>query len=140
MIVRLATVGSEYARCKRAFSIAGLTYEYPTVMALRETSELLGYLTTSTKSGYIVAGPLWIDPKLNRTYRGLVLMRLVEGYEKVLAASGVTRFMFWVPYSEEHYLSIIHRAIGLEPFEVDADGNYWFKRIFGDESGLKETG
>lgn len=131
MIVKLATKGADYARCKRHFSVA-VRYEYPTVMAERD-NELVGYLTTNTKSGYIVAGPLWIKEDLKGAFRGLVLIRLLEAYEKVLFINGVDRFLFWIGPSDEHYVATIKKAIDLVPFEIDADGKYWFKKVIEKE-------
>ena len=130
MYIRLATKGSDYAKCSRAASLAW-PFEFPTVMAERFfKGELLGYLTTNTKSGYIVAGPLWILPTLSRTGKALALIRLVTGYEKALASTGVDRFLFFVPASEEHYREIIKRALGLDPYEMDDSGNYWYKKTY----------
>jgi len=134
MYIRLATKGSDYAKCSRAAPIAW-PFEFPTVMAERTfKGELLGYLTTNTKSGYIVAGPLWLLPTLTRTGKAFVLIRLMTGYENTLAINKVDRFLFFVPPGNEHYMDIIKRAMGLDPYEIDADGNYWYQRIL-----VKET-
>jgi hypothetical protein len=128
MHVRLATRGSDYAKCARGEPHPD-GFEYPTIMAERtEKGELIGYLTTSTKTGYIVAGPLWISPKMTGTGRGLVLLRLMAGYENVLGMNGVDRFLFWIDPSDKHYIDTIEKAIGLKAFYVDANERHWFKK------------
>jgi hypothetical protein len=134
MYVRLATKGSDYAKCSRAAPIAW-KFEFPTIMAERSLKgELLGYLTTNTKSGYIVAGPLWILPTLSRTGKALTLMRLVTGYEKTLATTGADRFLFFLSAEQEHYREVIKRAIDLDPYEMDDSGNYWYKKMIQKET------
>lgn len=133
MYIRLATKGPDYAKCSRAAPIAW-PFEFPTIMAERSfKGELLGYLTTNTKAGYIVAGPLWILPTLTRTGKALTLIRLVTGYEKTLATTGVDRFLFFVPADNEHYQAIIKKALDLDPYEMDDSGNYWYKKTIQKE-------
>ena len=133
MYIRLATKGADYAKCSRAAPIAW-PFEFPTIMAERDfKEELLGYLTTNTRSGYIVAGPLWIDPALSRTGRGLVLLRIMTGYENTLAINKIDRFFFFLDSTQDHYLHIIDKAIGLKSFDIDADGNRWFKKMIARE-------
>ena len=128
MYIRLATTGLDYAKCARSQPIAW-KFEFPTIMAERSLKgELLGYLTTNTKSGYIVAGPLWILPTLSRTGKALTLIRIMTGYENTLAINKIDRFLFFVSPDQEHYKDIIKRALDLDPYEVDADGNFWFKK------------
>jgi hypothetical protein len=134
MYVRLATKGTDYAKCSRAAPIQ-VPFEYPTIMAERELKgELLGYLTTNTKSGYIVAGPLWILDTLSRTGKGLVLLRLMTGYENTLAINHIDRFLFWISPGQEHYIATIKKAIDLDPFEVDEEGNSWFRKMIAKET------
>lgn len=133
MYVRLATTGSDYAKCKRYFSIPK-TYEYPTIMVEKEKGgRLLGYLTTSTDTGYIIAGPLWLQPKLSGGTKFRVLMNIVEAYQGILAHNGIDRFLFWINIDDDVYRDQLKRAMGLEPFEIDDSGRLWYKFQFGED-------
>jgi hypothetical protein len=134
MYIRLATRGSDYAKCKRAFIASSAPLEYPTIMAEKEARGVLfGYLSTSTKTGFIVAGPIYIDHALPPLTRGRVFIAMTDAYRLILMQSGIDRCLFWVPYTETEYLKMIRKQFGAEPFEVDVDGNYWFKYIFDPE-------
>ena len=123
MYVRLATKGPDYAKCVRLLPLTGNSSSLLSWRSVPLKANSLGYLTTNTKLGYIVAGPLWILPTLSRTGQALVLMRLATGYENTLATNGIDRFLFWIGPDDTHYQDIVKRALGLEPFEIDDSGH-----------------
>ena len=138
MFARLATTGSDYAKCKRAYSIEK-RYEYPTIMIEQEDhGNLIAYLTTTTESGYIVAGPIWIEPSMSGPGKVRIFMRMLDAYQLVLAKNGVDRFLFWVDGTDTRYIDQLRRGLGIDPYEIDEAGRLWFKIQFGEDQLLKE--
>ena len=61
-------------------------------------------------------------------------IRLVTGYENILAANGIDRYFFFVAPHQEQYMSMFKRAAGLDPYEIDDSGNYWYKKTIEKEA------
>ena len=122
---RLARPGGEYnalyAMMKRRMG-EKQSLGWPTVVA-EENGKQIGFLSTIPDESVVIAGPLVIDAER----RPFVFMRLVEAYENVLRAAGVTEYLFTVPESQPEHLARVRAVVG-EPLRVTSDGYAVFKR------------
>lgn len=119
---RLATSPADYKRCQ-AFMREHqppVPLSFPTVMAERD-GEMVGLLSTHTKHGAVVAGPLVL-----RKGHGITMIRLIEAYDTVMWRAGVRSYHFHVSAGNAKWRSQIERA-GLAAWREDEQGA-WFKR------------
>jgi len=109
---RLAHPGGEYNRLyalmKREEDGLKVPLGWPTVVA-EENGRVVGFLSTHKVAGALLAGPLVIEG----SHRPWVFIRLVEAYETVLRAAGVTVYAFRVDKSNEKQVERLDR-LGIE--------------------------
>lgn len=124
----LATSASEYRLChalQRAAERPEVAFGYPTVLAVRGEA-LVGFLGTLKAKKAIVAGPLVVDPTLKRPV--LTMLRLVEAYEEVLRASGVSSYVFGIDSDNLAWREIVHKR-GYTPYAMNAQGTWYIKKV-----------
>ena len=124
----LATSPRDYRFCQALYKAAEpdgppVRLGFPTVYAQREGA-IIGFLSTNTKHKAVIAGPLTIDPTLKQPI--FIAIRLVEAYEEVLKAAGVTAYLFHVDKQKASWLNAIQRS-DMQPYG-GTDDALWFKR------------
>ena len=124
----LATNAQEYRLCHALYRAAEpdgapIKLGFPTVMASREGA-LVGFMSTNTETGQVVAGPLVTDPTIRNT--AFLAMRLCEAYEQVLAQAGITSYRIGVTKSRPQWNQIVKR-IGFEPY-LETEDSLWLER------------
>jgi hypothetical protein len=90
---RLAVDPTDYARCHALMKrnrYASDRLGWPTVLAIRD-GKVLGFISTHRRRDTVMAGPLVVD---GNTASPFLVLRLIEGYEKVLSATGVRYYWF----------------------------------------------
>lgn len=97
-------------------------FGFPTIVAKRNR-RIVGLLATRPSTEAVIAGPLLVA----LPSRAFVAMRLVEAYEIVLKASGVTSYLFHIK-KENPWARQAAEAFGIEHYAEDVKGNLWFKR------------
>lgn len=130
-VVRLATKPEDYRACRALLPAAEQCWlAYPTVMAYRG-EDLVGFLSTRPfreVGKRIVAGPLYLIPGRASM---ILALRLLEGYEVVLAMSGVTHYLCHVAHANTVWAPMVARAAaaGLgRPIETSSTG-IWYERV-----------
>lgn len=120
---RLATTPADYRKCQALMREyrEPVPLSFPTVMAERD-GELIGFLSTHTKHGAVVAGPLVIREGL----RAFTMVRLIEAYDRVMWRAGVKSYHFHVSAANAQWREQIER-FGMTPWHTDEQGA-WFKR------------
>jgi len=84
---RLATQPDDYDTCR--LFVPG-KFGFPTILAERD-GELLGFLGTHPRDDAVVVGPIFVREDKRGT--GFIALRLIESYEKVLHAAGVSEYL-----------------------------------------------
>lgn len=136
-LYRLAETGRDYAKCHelmRAEGVQQAELAYPTMMAWKD-KELTAFLSTYIDKGWITAGPLVLKSGPPRYW---TLIRLIEAYENVMRASGVTSFLFSVPDSYEKYLKQID-ALGMKPYAKQDGRSFFVRNLDGHERRSTEA-
>lgn len=128
----LVTRQPDYKRCQgllRQTEFPARQLHFPTVMALRG-DKLLGFVTTTTQvpRAPVCAGPLVLDPHLSRPI--FVAMRLMEGYEQILEAAGVTSYIFGIDKTHPQWFAAMQR-LGMPRYR-ETDEAWWFQRRLTD--------
>lgn len=125
MFIRLAITPEDYEMCRKAFD-DGRDYEFPTVMA-GEGDTLQGFVSTDTRQGLIICGPMWIDQSLPATRRVRLCLKMIQHYELALQGTGVTQYLF---HTTKGHMTpdAISRVIDLEPYDMDNTGDLWYIR------------
>ena len=119
---RLACSPADYRRA-RAFLAERMEVgrlSYPTVYGQRD-GRVVGVLSTSTDQGAIVAGPLAVEGR-----SPFVALRLIEAYDRVMQAAGVSFYHFHVAADNARWREVIEQ-FGLRPFHEDTAGA-WYRR------------
>ena len=126
-LYRLATTPADYRRCHVLLRSQGATHRlaFPTVLAERGGT-LLGFLSTNPNDRAIVAGPLVL--MTNGHNLGIVAMRLIEAYERILTLAGVASYHFAIPRGDafEPWRNIVNR-VGIMPY-AETETHWWYKR------------
>ena len=125
---RMADGAGDYRRCHQLIKEEGWPeheISFPNIMAIKD-GELVGLLATHIVDKMIIAGPLVLKRGAPRYW---TLIRLIENYENVMRAAGVTRYIFAVPSHLKVYLDQIDRTFGLKSY-AEKDGHKFFERIF----------
>ena len=118
---RLATSPRDYTRCRalmREF-VEPVALSFPTVMAERD-GVLLGFLATQPRKEAVIAGPLML-----RDRSPFVTLRLLEAYDNVMRAAGITAYHFYVRQGNA-WRSQVER-LGFEAWHQD-EGGAWYRR------------
>lgn len=92
---------------------------FPTVVAWRD-GKIIGFISTLPRNDAVVAGPLVVDI-MNA---GMVVLRLMEAYERVLGMAGASLYNIYV--TNEHWSDTISRALGTKA--LSHEGGYWHRR------------
>jgi hypothetical protein len=87
---------------------------------------LLGFLATTPSTKAVIAGPLVVAPGLPRP--AIVMMRLIEAYEVILAKAGIRAYLFHVETGNPGWRTIVEEA-GHEPFSTDATGAWYQRKV-----------
>lgn len=131
-LYRLANRPNDFKRChliwKKYPERFGEPYKlgWPTVLAERE-GKLIGFLSTNTSQGVIMAGPLIVHGV--NGLLGPTLIRLIEAYEVVLRAAKVDSYVFHIGEDEKEWRSMIERSTGLTPYGAEK-GRLFYRRNF----------
>ncbi|PWT71739.1 MAG: hypothetical protein C5B59_17320 [Bacteroidetes bacterium] len=111
---------------------------FPTIVAETDDRErILGFLSTWVSGKDVIAGPLWINPNVRGLLRGRVTLAVFECYEFILRKAGLSYYKAYVPAHLTRYISLLYRAVDLEPYDMDDNGNLWFERRL-DGSSLSQ--
>lgn len=95
---------------------------FPTVVAIDQSGDILGCLSTALQKDLIVSGPLVIKKDING-YR--VVVGLVDAYDKVMQSLGVTSYIHSVAEENTKWLAMIEKAYGDKPYAHE-QGRYFF--------------
>ena len=98
--------------------------EYP-VLTQRDNAEDDANYDVEEDSGMIAAGPVHVSVKGNPTF---VFIRLIEAYENVLRAAGVSTYYFFTNGRLLKALDRIGGIAGAEEVSVD-DDRTWFRKV-----------
>lgn len=123
---RMADGPADYAKCHKLLRDEGLPdheLSFPTIMAKKD-DELTGMLATHYSNGMIIAGPLVLKSGQRRYY---TLIRLIETYERVMRAAGITSYIFSAEASNEAWLDKIDKLFHFKPY-AEKDGRLFFIR------------
>ena len=122
---RIAESGADYSKCHsfiRDNHFQDPPITFPTIMAERK-GKLVGVLGTHKSNKAIIAGPLIINTPGNNAFVGV---RLIEGYEKVLATLKVKTYVAAMWKHQPDWIRMAS-AVGFEPLAVE-NGVVWMKR------------
>ena len=123
----LATTSHDYRRCNKFLRGAAIEYKhlsFPTVMAERN-DDIVGIVSTQPRKDMIAAGPVHVSVEGNPTF---VFIRLIEAYENVLRAAGVSTYYFFTNGRLLKALDRIGGIAGAEEVSVD-DDRTWFRKV-----------
>tara|TARA_Y100000310_G_scaffold308982_1_gene352623 strand:- start:21 stop:416 length:396 start_codon:yes stop_codon:yes gene_type:complete len=96
-------------------------YAFPTIVAEREdTGEIVGFISTNPRKDMILCEPI-IAPN------GIVYMRLIEAYQKVVYAGGIRSVFIRVHEDLDKHLRVAKKVPIFEPLDV-INGFHWFVR------------
>ncbi len=96
---------------------------FPTVYALRD-GIILGFLSSYTKGGAVCAGPLVLDP--TQKAPGLTAIRLLDAYELILKAAGVSTFLFHIAKANPQWKALVDK-FDLHPYHETEDA-WWYRK------------
>lgn len=130
-IYRLADNPRDFGACHEILDLNQMphwTLHYPTVVAVRD-GKIIGFLATGDGVWCHLVGPLAL-----RSPSAIVALRLVEAYEVVMRAMGVTRYCFFISKDESHakWRDSVER-LGLQPIKQNNE-NIFYERILTPES------
>lgn len=125
-LYRIASAGSDYRAChaiNKALGKPGKPLHFPTVVAERD-GKILGYLSTHREVTWcLMAGPLEV-----LTPSPFMSMRLIEAYESVLKAVGITRYCFAIDKGQQGWIEQV-KISGANIIAED-EKDVVFERIF----------
>jgi hypothetical protein len=119
----LAVDPDDYLRCIELRDRHGedADFTFPTVMAIRDGHDLVGFLGTRPSDEAVIAGPLVVADRSR-----VIAMRLIEAYEHVLRQAGVRSYLFTVlngtPWAES-----VARSGVAEPYHRTPERT-WYRR------------
>ena len=130
-LYRLAHSPRDLSACHRLARDHGMdakTFTFPTVVADRE-GEIVGFLATQPSKTAVVAGPLAVA-----TPRPLItVLRLLEAYENVLKAAGVSHYYFEVDAANHDWLRMIEQSSeqvnSIQPVQSTPEGTWHRRRL-----------
>lgn len=125
---RLAASGRDYAKAHELIRSEGLQQEelsFPTMLAW-QGNELVGCLGTHITNKMIAAGPLTIKTDRPRYW---TLIRLIENYENVMRAAGISSYIFSVEVTNTDYIDKIDKTFGLKPYAVENGHNFYIRKL-----------
>lgn len=130
MFIRIASSPADFRRCYKAMPSYAKKLCTPTVICEREAhGELLGFIGTDLHEKIVVAAPLYIRQDIGLFLRSRVALRLIECYEKVMAAVGIKAYHFSVERKDKQWRSTIEAVIGLKPYDADrTNAHLWYRR------------
>lgn len=124
---RLAASPADYRACHvlaRQYGGEAPALRWPTVLA-RWGNAVVGFMATQQARWAVVMGPLLVAPDVR--VKGLVALRLLEAYERVLHEAGVRAYVFSVATTNKPWLDVLEHRAGFERWR-EVDGAVWFKR------------
>ena len=118
---RLAVGPADYKKCRALMAefIEPVALSFPTVMAERD-GKLIGFLATQPRKEAVIAGPLML-----RERSPFVTLRLLEAYDNVMRAAGITAYHFYVKNGNQWREQV--ERLGFEAWSHD-EGGAWYRR------------
>lgn len=125
---RVAHSATDFTRAHRMMKAEGLmpvTLTFPTILA--ETDDgLLAFLGTIPHKDMILCGPLVVRSDKPRPQ---TVLRLIEAYDGIMRAAGVSTYMTFIGREDERMLSMVERVPGYERNSENADGILFARRL-----------
>lgn len=137
-IYKLAITPDDLEKCHDALHLWGVMHPdrkiaQPCLMAFRD-DRLVGFIGTAPVEEVhaVVCNRIAVDPLLSRTAHGFLVLRLVEGYERILRGAGVRWYHVPLDSFNETLIKIFERY-GQKPYarvrrEMSTSETVWFKR------------
>ena len=94
---------------------------FPTIIAERD-GEVHGFVSTHKSDQAVIMGAIRTKNK-----SGIMVIRLLEAYEKILEKMGITQYLIPVDKTMTELVDMTRRLYGLEPFHED-ETDIWFRR------------
>lgn len=123
----LATTPHDYRRCNEFLRNDSVEYKhlsFPTVMAERDDA-IIGIVSTQPRKDMIAIGPVHISIEGNPIF---VFIHLIEAYENVLRAAGVSIYFLYTSGKLLKVLDRIKDRLRIEEISMD-DDRTWFRKV-----------
>ena len=136
---KLAIGPDDLTKCHDALHMWGMPHaerhmDHPCLMAFRD-NRLVGFISTAPldEAKAVVCNRIAVDPELTKMSKAFLVIRMVEGYERVLKGAGMKWYHVSLDSTNQHFIKLIERAFDSKPYaEVEREGSafktVWFKR------------
>lgn len=136
MNLRVASNPGDFRRVHdlmRAEGITHRTIKTPTIMALTDDDELVGFIATEIQDHMIVAGPLVVKSDRRRVFTAL---RLVNAYENAMRNMGITSFIIPAEHGGliEEFVTRYYPSVA--PYAKQQGYSFYIRRLDGSQEML----
>lgn len=125
---RLAASAHDYTQAHKLARENNHTFEqfsFPTLLAWKN-GELTGMLATTIRDNMIVAGPLCLKEGQRRSF---TLIRLIDNYDAVMRASGITSYIFGVENSNRDWIDKINKTFNISPYSYKNGMAFYVRKL-----------